>query len=60
MDKSDYTHMGHPRYLDLERITDDVLAAKRLNGDKKLIRVRLVSQEERYPPHNNYEYTFAK
>lgn len=58
MDKHDYSHMGHPRFLDLESLTKQVENGKRSNPGKSLKRVRLIMSQESYPPHNTYEVVF--
>lgn len=59
IDKNDYTHMGHPRYIDLETVKNQVICAKRDNPNKNLKKVVMVMSLESYPPQNTYQVVMS-
>jgi hypothetical protein len=55
MDISDYTHMGAPRYLDLQSLLNQIYSIKEENPNKKLKKVTIIRILESFPPRNIYK-----
>ena len=53
IDKTDYTCTGANRWLDLEYILDQLMETS-----KKVVSIKLVSQQETFPPRNLYKFVF--
>lgn len=63
MDKYNYSEVYtlYDRYLDFNRITNEIKKNKRLNGNKKLLDMKLYDTEnDCLPPINYYKYIFTE
>lgn len=63
MDKNDYSgeHVLYDKYLDFNRIVNEIKKQKKHNGGKKLLSIEIIEKEDDFlPPINYYKYTFTQ
>ena len=58
IDKTDYSVMAQPRWLDLDNIIDKIINVKRKHMNMILTKISIKNIHETFPPINDYIYSY--